>query len=330
MTMPAIEFGNHIALPGDPVEDSHATRRKYVQDQVAAKPSLGTGTPAAVAATASAGNATTAAPFNHVHTYTFYATAPANLATTATVGTATLPARGDHVHAFPTAAQVGAASSADLTTHTDSTILHLPAVTASDSSKVLTAGAAGAAPTWQTQVTGVSLGTAAGTAVAATAANGTGTTAAKVDHVHSYGFDTTAPAAVAATAAVGTATVPARRDHVHSYTFHATAPAALGTATVGTATLPARGDHVHAMPSLAQLVSSTYRGTVTGNGTATSLSVPHDLNSQELDVLVWTNTTPPKRVYADYTPTGANTLTLDFATAPSSTSTYIVRVVKWG
>jgi len=84
------------------------------------------------------------------------------------------------------------------------------------------------------------------------------------------------------------------------------------------------------MPSLSQLVSSTYRGTVTGNGTLASLPVTHNLNSQELDVLVWTDTTPPKRIYTDHTPTGANALTVDFAIAPSSTSSYIVRVVKWG
>ena len=389
--MPAIEFFNHIALPADPVEDSHASRRKYVQDQVATKPSLGTGTPTAVAATATAGNATTAAPFNHVHNYTFFATAPSALGTAA-VGSATLPARGDHVHAMPSATQVGAASSTDLTNHTNSTIVHLPAVGAADNNKVLTAGAAGAAPTWQVAQTGVTLGTAVGTTVAATAANGTSGSAAKEDHVHNYSFDTTAPAAVAATAAVGTATMPARRDHVHnysfdttapaavagtaavgtatmparrdhvhnysfdttapaavaataavgtatmparrdhvhSYSFFATAPAALGTATVGTATLPARGDHVHPMPSLAQLVSSTYRTTVTGNGTLTSLPVTHSLNSQELEVLVWTNTTPPKRIYTDYTPTSANALTVDFAVAPPSTASFIVRVVKWG
>jgi len=356
----AITYLSDIELPRDPVEDSHASRKKYVDDKIAAKPELGTGTPAAVAATASAGNATTAAPFNHVHNYTFFATAPADLGTTATVGVATLPARGDHVHKFPTAAQVGAASTTDLTNHTSSTIVHIPAVGASDANKVLTAGAAGAAPTWQTAQTGVTLGTAAGTAVG-TAANGISGSAAKEDHVHSYGFDATAPAAVAGTAAVGAATmparrdhvhnysfdatvpaavadtaavgaatVPARRDHVHNYSFFATAPSALGTAAVGTATLPARGDHVHAMPSLSQLVSSTYRGTVTGNGTLASLPVTHNLNSQELDVLVWTNTTPPKRIYTDHTPTGANTLTVDFAIAPSATSSYTVRVVKWG
>jgi len=327
--MPAIEFYNHIALPADPVEDSHASRKKYVQDQVATKPSLGTGTPAAVAATASAGNATTAAPLNHVHNYTFYATAPSALGTAA-VGSATLPARGDHVHAMPTAAQIGAATSAALTSHIDTATMHLPAVGAADNGKVLTAGAAGVAPTWQVAQTGVTLGTAVGTAVAATAANGTGTTAAKVDHVHNYSFDTTAPAAVGATAAVGTASMPARRDHVHNFTFYATAPAALGTAAVGSATLPARGDHVHPIPTLAQLTSSTYRTTVTGNGTLTSLPVTHSLNSQELDVIVWTNTTPPKRIYTDYTPTSANALTVDFATAPPSTASYIVRVVKWG
>ena len=97
--------------------------------------------------------------------------------------------------------------------------------------------------------------------------------------------------------------MPARRDHVHAYTFYATAPAALGTAAVGSATLPARGDHVHPIPTLAQLTSSTYRTTVTGNGTLTSLPVTHGLNSQELEVIAWTNTTPPKRVHVDHTPT---------------------------
>ena len=232
--MPAMEYGNHIMLPGDPTDDSHATRRKYVLDLIGTKATLGTGTPTAVVAAASAGDATTAAPFNHVHNYSFYASAPAAVAGTAAVGTqnlpargdhvhaytffataplalgtaavgsANLPARGDHVHAMPTASQVGAASTTDLTNHINSTTLHLPAVTAADSNKVLTAGAAGAAPTWQVAPTGVALGTAAGTAVAATAANGSGTTAAKVDHVHNYGFDTTAPAAV------GTATIVLR------------------------------------------------------------------------------------------------------------------------
>jgi hypothetical protein len=84
------------------------------------------------------------------------------------------------------------------------------------------------------------------------------------------------------------------------------------------------------MPSLSQLVSSIYRGTVTGNGTLTSLPVTHTLNSQELDVKVWTNTTPPKRIYMDYTPTGANTFTLDFAVAPSATASYNVLAIKWG
>jgi len=326
--MPALDFGNHLALPGDPTDDSHATRRKYVLDQVATKPSLATTAPTAVAGTAVAGNATTASPSNHVHNYTFYATAPAALGTAA-VGAANLPARGDHVHAMPTAAQVGAASTSALTSHIDTTTVHLPAVGASDNNKVLTAGAAGAAPSWQAAQTGVTLGNAAGTAVG-TAANGTSGSAAKEDHVHSYGFDTTAPAAVAGTAAVGSASMPARRDHVHSYTFYATAPAALGTAAVGSASLPARGDHVHPIPTLAQLTSSTYRGTVTGNGTLTALPVTHSLNSQELDVLVWTNTTPPKRIYTDYTPTSANALTVDFAIAPPSTASYIVRVVKWG
>ncbi|MCL2120253.1 MAG: hypothetical protein FWH27_17695, partial [Planctomycetaceae bacterium] len=171
-----LEFGNHIILPGDPVEDSHASRKKYVDDKIAVKPSLGTGSPAAVAGTASAGNATTAAPFNHVHNYTFFATAPADLATTAIVGSGTLPARGDHVHKLPTAAQVGAASTTDLTNHTSSTTVHIPAVGASDADKVLTAGAAGAAPTWKIAQTGITLGTAVGTAVAGTATNGSGTT----------------------------------------------------------------------------------------------------------------------------------------------------------
>ena len=357
--MPPLEFGSHIILPGDPVEDSHASRKKYVLDQVGTKPSLATTAPTAVAGTAAAGNATTASPSNHVHNYTFYATAPAALGTAA-VGSANLPARGDHVHAMPTAAQVSAASATELTNHTNSTTAHIPAVGASDDNKVLTAGAAGAAPTWKEAKTGVTLGSAAGTAVG-TAANGTSGSAAKDDHAHSYGFDTTVPAAVAgtaavgtasmparrdhvhnysfdttvpaavaATAAVGTASVPARRDHVHTYSFSTTAPAALGAAAVGSASLPARSDHVHPMPSLAQLVSSTYRTTVTGNGTLTSLPVTHDLNSQELDVKVWTNTTPPKRIYTDHTPTGANTLTVDFAVAPLSTASYIVRVVKWG
>jgi len=389
--MPALEFGNHIALPADPTEDSHATRRKYVLDQVGTKPSLATTAPTAVAGTAVVGNATTASPSNHVHNYTFYATAPATLGTAA-VGAANLPARGDHVHAMPTAAQVGAATASALTSHIDTTTVHLPVVGASDNNKVLTAGAAGAAPTWQAAQTGVTLGSAVGTAVG-TAANGTSGSAAKEDHVHNYGFDatapaavagtaavgtatvparrdhvhnysfdttapaavagtaavgtatvparrdhvhnysfdTTAPAAVAGTAAVGTATVPARRDHVHNYSFFATAPSALGTAAVGSATLPARGDHVHPMPSLAQLASSTYRTTITGNGTLTSLPVTHGLNSQEeLEVLVWTNTTPQKRIHVDHTPTGVNTLTVDFAVAPPSTASYIVRVVKWG
>jgi hypothetical protein len=325
----AITYLSDIELPRDPTEDSHASRKKYVDDKTAAKPSLGTGTPAAVAGTASAGNATTAAPFNHVHNYTFFATAPADLATTATVGVAPLPARGDHVHKFPTASQVGAASTTDLTNHTSSTIVHIPAVGTSDANKVLTAGAAGAAPSWQPAQTGVTLGTAVGTAVG-TAANGTSGSAAKEDHAHSYGFDATVPAAVAGTAAVGTAAVPARRDHVHNYSFFATAPAALGTAAVGTASLPARGDHVHAMPSLMQLNSSVYHGTVTGNGTLVSLPLTHGLNSQKLEVYVWSDTTPPKRIYTDHTPTGANTLTVDFAVAPPTSASYSVCVVKWG
>ena len=385
-----MDFLTHPTLPGNPVANNHASNKQYVDEQVATRPGFDATVPAAVAGTAAAGSATTTARRDHVHNYSFDATVPAAVAATAAVGTATVPARRDHVHNYsfdatapaalgataavgtatqparrdhvhplPSLTDLGAASAGDLTTHTGSTILHLPVVGASDNAKVLTAGAAGAAPTWQPAQSGVTLGTGTTSAVADTASNGTAATAARFDHVHSYGFDATAPAAVAGTAAVGTATVPARRDHVHAYSFDATAPAAVnttaavGTATVparrdhvhaytlastapaalgaaaavGTATLPARSDHVHIRPSLTEIGLKNYRGTVTGNGALLDLPVTHGLDSQECEVWVWRNTTPPKRVRVDHTHTGVNTLALNFATAPASTDTYIVRVI---
>lgn len=86
-------------------------------------------------------------------------------------------------------------------------------------------------------------------AVAASGAVGTGTTAARADHVHAgLQLGTSTPAAVAASGSAGSATTAAKSDHVHAgLQLTGSTPAAIdGTAAVGSATSAAKADHKHA------------------------------------------------------------------------------------
>ncbi|MFA5186347.1 MAG: hypothetical protein WC551_07730 [Patescibacteria group bacterium] len=78
----------------------------------------------------------------------------------------------------------------------------------------------------------------------ATAAVGTGATAARYDHKHDVATAAAGAAAAGASAAEGTATSLARSDHAHS--FAVATPAAVGAASApGSASTFVRGDHVH-------------------------------------------------------------------------------------
>jgi hypothetical protein len=94
-----------------------------------------------------------------------------------------------------------------------------------------------------------------------TAAAGTGTTAARTDHVHSVA--TAAPVNVSAVGAnlVGTSTSLARADHTHDVTTAVPNTLAIGgTNLAGTLTPLARADHVHALPAAGTPVALTTTG----------------------------------------------------------------------
>jgi hypothetical protein len=78
-------------------------------------------------------------------------------------------------------------------------------------------------------------------------------------------------------------------------------------------------------------VTGGHRSTITGNGTLTDFPVTHGLNSEEVKVSLFKNTTPLTPIGGiQWTPTTTNQITLSFAVAPLSTDTYIVHVTKWG
>ena len=89
---------------------------------------------------------------------------------------------------------------------------------------------------------------------------------------------------------------------------------------------PAAADDV-ATKGYTDSLAGGVRRTITGNGTLTEIPVTHDLNSMEVDVKVFKNTTPPTPIGGiQWTPTTANQITLSFAVAPLTTDTYIVKV----
>ena len=86
--------------------------------------------------------------------------------------------------------------------------------------------------------------------VGGAAAAGTGTEAARDDHVHALNFETNTPTTLALTGSPGTSEHAARADHAHSgpiVSNHVPEDVA-DTAAPGDNTTSARSDHVHALP----------------------------------------------------------------------------------
>lgn len=124
---------------------------------------------------------------------------PAAVAAASAIGVDTSAARGDHVHAHGN--QAGGALHAIVT-------IAVPGfMSAAD--KIKLDGIA-------TNATALGLATTAPTALGVAAAVGTGTTAARADHVHPHNLASTNPVAVGVTA-IGTALTAARADHVHAH-----------------------------------------------------------------------------------------------------------------
>lgn len=55
-----------------------------------------------------------------------------------------------------------------------------------------------------------------------------------------------------------------------------------------------------------------------GDGVATSIIVTHNLGTRDVTVAVYANATPFGEVWPDVRHTDTNTVTLDFATAPTA------------
>lgn len=149
---------------------------------------------------------------------------------TAAVGTGTTAARSDHVHALPNTGTAGTyANPSSLTT---------------DPQGRVTSVTAGSAPVALSSTTPADVGTAA---------VGTGTTAARSDHVHAHGNQAggSLHSDVVASGASGfmSGSDKAKLDGIASgataLALSSTTPAALGTAAVGVGTTAARADHVH-------------------------------------------------------------------------------------
>ena len=142
---------------------------------------------------------------------------------TAAPGTSIKPSREDHVHPLPVV----------VTTSVNGLML------ATDKSK-LDGIAASATNTPLSSTTPAALGTAA---------VGTGTTAARADHVHAL-----PAAATTSVAGLMSAADKTKLDGIATgataLALSSTTPAALGTAAVGTGTTAARADHVHALPAV--------------------------------------------------------------------------------
>lgn len=88
-----------------------------------------------------------------------------------------------------------------------------------------------------------------------------------------------------------------------------------GTASVGTADALARIDHVHPKDTSK---TGKYAATI-GDGTNVSYTITHNLGTTDVTVLIYdVLSSPYAQVYTDVEITGANSITVRFATAPAS------------
>ena len=190
---------------------------------------------------------------------------PANVGTAA-VGVGTTAARADHVHALPT---VGPGAGA----------IAYPASVTLDANGRITAATAGSAPAALASITPANVGTAA---------VGTGTTAARDDHVHALPTVGPGAGAIAYPASVtldANGRVTAATAGSAPPALASTTPANVGTAAVGVGTTAARADHVHALPTVgpgAGAVAYPASVTLDANGrvtAATAGSAPPSLAS---------------------------------------------------
>lgn len=184
----------------------------------------------------------------------------------ATAGNAATYSRGNHSHgtpALPTATDVGAdvsgAAASAVSTHVGASDPH------GDRSYADTAVAAKPS---------LASTTPAASAVGDAGATGTGTTAARSDHVHAreaFGA-VTGQSSYGSSSANGSATTVARADHTHgtpALTSSAATTSAVGdAAAAGTATTPARADHTHGREGFGSVTAQTSYGASSANGSA--------------------------------------------------------------
>jgi hypothetical protein len=210
---------------------------------------------AVTAATGAVGTAADAARRDHRHQVTV-ATA-VSLGSANAAGSSTSLARADHVHAYPSAANVGAATTAqgalaDAAVQPGDDADTLGSGTATDGQVLTATGAGGVA--WETSPTGVTdhgllTGLADDDHSLYALADGTRGAFAPTSHGSHVDLASTTPAALTPdiTGAAGSGTTSARADHVHN--VPAAAPSTnLTPATSnaeGSAASFARSDHTH-------------------------------------------------------------------------------------
>lgn len=211
------------------------------------KHNVSTAVPVDVGTANSEGTATSLARSDHVHAgLALTSSAPEDVTkATAVVGVSTTAARADHKHNISTAAPVSVG-----TANSEGTATSLARSDHVHSGLALTSSA----PANVTK---------------ATATVGVDTTAARSDHKHD--ITTAAPVSIGTANSEGSATSLARSDHVHSglaLTSSAPANVTKATAVVGVDTTAARSDHKHDITT----ATAVSVGTANAEGTSTSIS----------------------------------------------------------
>lgn len=209
---------------------------------------------------AAVGVGSTAARADHKHDISVGT--PMSVGTANAAGASAALARADHVHAVPfTPVQAAlAAATGDISVNSHK-ITNLTDPTNPQDAATLA---------YVNTISGVALATLPPVNVTkATAAVGTGTTAARDDHKHDVGTAAPGATGVSTASAEGAATTLARSDHSHQSN---TAPADVtkAAAAVGTSGEPARADHKHDVTTAAPAAAGV--GTASGEGTATTLA----------------------------------------------------------